>query len=66
MIVGEWISNTFDICSSASQGHSWILVAFDLLGRLRVIVSGRGGKDPFDTFIFCSMTGFVWYDVGCR
>ena len=48
MIVGEWISQTFDICSSASQGHVWILVVFDLLGRLRVIVSGRVGRDPFD------------------
>ena len=32
---------------------------FDLLGWLRVILSGRGGKDPFDKFRFCSMTGFL-------
>ena len=56
--VGERFSNTLDICSSASRGHVWILVVFDLLGWLRVIVSGRGGKDPFDKFRFCNMTGF--------
>ena len=51
---------------SSKPGHVWILVVFDLVGQLRVFVSDRGGKDPFDKFRCCNMTVFVWYDVGCR
>ena len=65
----QWLSVNgfhFDLFSSTSQGHCWILVVFDLFSWLRVILSGRGGKDPFDKFRCCNMTVFVWYDVGCR
>ena len=53
-----WSSDTLDIISSVGQRYSWRLVVFDLLGWLRVRLSGGLTRIAIDKFRFLQHDGF--------